>query len=116
MLLFYAIMSLIVLTIAAVATIFDNEVWVSAFCWAVFILNILAIIDSAMSYVNLGDADFRMRKNFRATVIPRDNIESISVAKGCPIRLHLKDGSRVEVPDLGGKGIANSLRAWILAT
>ena len=81
-----------------------------------FFLSIIAIADLMLSYISLGDTEFRMRQNFRTRVIPRENIECVSVAKGCPITLHLSDGGRVELPDLAVQGLGNSLRAWIRAT
>lgn len=115
-LLFITILSLTVLIISVVSTIYENDGWVQATCWAIFALSVIAIVDAALSYIVLGDIDFRMRENFRTTVVSRDSIESVSAAKGCPTRLHLDDGKYVDIPELGAQGIENSLRSWIRAT
>lgn len=116
MLIFVFVLSAIVLIIAAAATIQPSELWVRAFCWAFFVFSLIGIAELFTSYVTLGEQDFRMRKNFRTTIVPRENIASVAVAKGCPTTLLLNDGGKVVVPELGGKGIGNSLRAWIKAT
>jgi len=112
----FAALSVIVLVISIAASIYEPEFWVSAICWSIFVLSIIAIADLISSYITLGDTALRMRRNFRTQVIPRIAIESVSVAKGCPIILHLQGGGQVEVPDLAVRGIGNSLRAWVKAT
>ena len=116
MLLFFVILSAIVLAISIASTIQKSELWVEATCWILFILSLVGIAELRSSYIRLGEVNLRIRKNFRTTVVPRESIESVAVAKGCPTTLLLKNGGRVTVPDLGGRGVDNSIRAWIRAT
>lgn len=115
-LLFLVVLSAIVLLISIVSTVQDTELWVRATCWAIFLSSVVGVVELLSAYVTLDETHFRMRKNFRKTVLPRESIQSVEVAKGCPIMLILKDGGSVTVPELGGQGIDNSLRAWIKAT
>lgn len=116
MLIFFAVLAVIVLGISIYSTAQDSELWVKAVCWGLFFLSLVGLAELFSSFVTLEDESFRMRKNFRVTSIPRADIESVAAAKGCPITLVLQDGSRVDVPDLGGQGIDKSLRAWLKAT
>lgn len=112
----FTALSLAILAISITASTYEPAVWVRAFCWAIFFLSVVAIADLMLSYIDLGETDFRMRQNFRTRVIPKEDIESISAEKGCPLILRLRDGGHVELPDLAIQGIGNSLRAWIRAT
>jgi len=112
----YIVLSLAVLAIAVTSSLSDEVRWITIGCWLIFAVGLLGIVDAALSFVELGDSELRMRKNFRKSVVARSDIKSISVAKGCPISIHLANGSRVEIPDLGGQGLDNSLRSWIRAT
>ena len=112
----YIVFALVVLAIATISVYSSEALWISVVCWSVFAIGVVGIIDAALSFVMLDESELRMRHTFRTNVIPRSEIKSVSVAKGCPIRLQLSDGTRVDVPDLGASGIANSLRAWIGAT
>lgn len=76
----------------------------------------MAIADLMVSLISLGDIEIRIRTNFRTQIIPRGDIESVSAEKGCPITLLLKDGGRIELPDLAVRGVGNSVTAWIRAT
>ena len=108
-------LALIVGTIATVSWKTDEAIWITSCIWIVFVLLLIAIVEVAISFVRLEESEFRMRKNFRLLAISRGDIESVSVAKGCPIILHLKNGDRVDLPDLGYQGLDNSLRSWIHA-
>ena len=115
-LVFFCALSFIVLAISLAASISQTETWILAVCWTIYLLSIVAIADLVFSDVHLDNNELRMRYNFRTRIILRENIESVSVAKGCPIILILKDGGHVSLPDLAVQGIGNSLRAWIRAT
>ena len=116
MLVFTIIITAITLVISVVSTTQGADLWVITVCWGVFFLCLVAIADLLVSFVTLGDKHFRMRRNFRVSEIPRADIQSIAAEKGCPTLLLLHDGSKVEIPELGGQGIANSVRAWLKAT
>ena len=64
--------------------------------------------------IELGENELGITHNFRRSVIPRANIEKATWAKGCGVSLVLKDGSWVQVPDIGlnSQGLCNSVRAW----
>ena len=115
MMLFYVMLALIVLLIATLSIFNGEALWISIACWSFFVVSILAIADAALSYVMLGENKLQMRKNFRKTNVARNDIESVAVAKGCPVTLILKNGKKIEVPSLGANNIGNSLRAWIRA-
>lgn len=111
-----AVLSVITLAISIGVTQQQSEFWITAGCWAIFVVSLVGLAESYSSYVTLGEAGLRMRKNFRTTVVPREHIDSVSAEVGCPTLLMLENGQRVEIPDLGGQHIANSIRAWIRAT
>lgn len=116
MVIFFVIIAAITLGISVASTIYEAKQWVVVVCWGVFLLCLVGIADLLSSYLTLGDEHLKMRKNFRVSEIARADIESIAAEKGCPTLLLLRDGSNVEIPDLGGQSIANSVRAWLNAT
>lgn len=104
-------LALIVGIIAAVSWRSGEATWVTAIISVVFLSLLVGLVEASTSFVKLSDSEFRMRKNFRTIAIPRDDIDAVSVAKGCPISLKLRNGRHVELPDLGYQGLDNSLRA-----
>ena len=113
---FVIALSAVVLAVSIVSSIYEAELWVVLSCWAFFLVCLAGIVELLSSHVTLDESHFRMRKNFRTTVVARDTIASVVAEKGCPITLLLEDGSRIAVPDLGGQSIDNSIRAWAKAT
>jgi hypothetical protein len=116
MLSFYVVLALIVGLISTVSLSNGEALWISVACWGFFAFMVLGVVDAALSFVKLGDNEMQYRQNFRTTTVTRSDIESVEVAKGCPVTLILKDGSHINVPSLGANEIGNSLRAWIHAT
>ena len=101
----------------SIVTYFKAEpAWVTWGCWAFFGFSLLGIADVLTQFVSLGDQELRMRRNLQLKEIPREDIESIAVAKGCPTLLILKDGDKVELPPLDSIAMGNSIRAWLKAT
>ena len=109
-------LSAFLLVLSTVALQNAEPAWVTWSCWAFFAFSLLAITDVLTQFVTLGDTELRLRRNLRLRVIPRENIESIAIAKGCPALLILKDGEKVELPPLDSISMGNSIRAWLKAT
>lgn len=109
------VMALVVLGIAVASLLTDSETWVQIVCWFVFLVGILAVMDTLSFYTTLGDTELQMRRNFRTVVVIRDDIDSVAVAKGCPMLLVLRNGSKIEIPSHGVPGLDNSLRSWVRA-
>lgn len=114
--LFLCLVTIVFLVVSLVAMAQDADWWVSATCWTFFGFSLVGIVELLTSYVILDELHLRIRKNFRLTVLQRAEIETVNVAKGCPVTLTLKDGRYVKIPDLGTRNIGNSLRAWIRST
>ena len=108
--------SAFLLVISVVTVFMEEPAWVVWGCWAFFAISLLGIADVLTQFVNLGDTELRMRRNLRLKVIPREDIESVAVAKGCPTLLILKGGDKVELPPLDSIAMGNSIRAWLKAT
>ena len=108
--------SVLLLAISIVAVAREEPAWVTWTCWALFAFSLLGIADAVTQFLTLGEHELRMRRNLRFKRIPREDIESVSVAKGCPTLLILKDESKVELPPLDSIAMGNSVRAWIKAT
>lgn len=110
---FGCLVAIIFLAVSVVAYIQDSEFWIVAICGVLFVIGLVGIAEIQSSFVILDQSHLRMRKTFRLTVVARDDIESVEVANGCPVTLTLKSGRYITIPDLGPRGIGNSLRAWI---
>ena len=76
-------------------------------------VGVLALLETATSFVDLDESRLLARRTFKTIRIARADIEKIAVAKGCPILVITKNGRKIEMPDLGVRGLDNSLRAWI---
>ena len=77
------------------------------------LIAVLGVIEVSTSYVALDDERLRMRRTFRGHEIGKHEIKSVSAEKGSPTILLLKDGKKLEVPDMGTQSIANSIRSWL---
>ena len=93
----------------------DGVTWISLFFVAFSVLGILAFVETATSYIVIDHSELRMRRTFRRYTVGREEIESVSREKGCPTLLIMRDGRKVEIPDLGLSGVDNSIRAWLRA-
>jgi len=109
---FLSVIAAIVLVIALWTTLSNEALWIRAVCWAIFGLTVLGAVDAATSFVKLGTTCLVYRANFRTREIKRKDIGLVSVEKGCPVTVCLKDGTKIQLPPIGQKGIGNSLRAW----
>lgn len=81
-------------------------------------LAVLAVVELAMTQVELTTTGIAFVKGFRRTFIPRADIESVTWAKGGGVFLKLVDGRSVNLPGVGrtDQGLVNSIRAWLKRT
>lgn len=81
-------------------------------------LAVVAVVELAMTRVELTATGIAYVKSFRRIFIPRTDVESVTWAKGGGVFLKLADGRSVNLPDVGRspQGLANSIRAWLKRT
>lgn len=111
----YGIAPFVLLGISYLSHQYDQPWWVTWGFIGMFLLSVAAIFEVVTDSVSLDRDTLRMRHHFRNTVLKRDDIESVSREKGSPTWLLLKDGRKVEVPDMGVNSIDNSIRSWLRA-
>jgi len=93
----------------------DGFTWISLSFMAFSVIGVLAVLEALTSYVRIDGNVLRLCRTFRQYSVEKAEIETISSAKGCPMLLVMRDGSKLEVPSLGANSIENSLRAWLRA-
>lgn len=93
----------------------DGVTWIFLSFMVFSVLGILAFVETASSYIVIDHSELRMRRTFRSHTVRKEEIESVSRAKGCPTLLIMRDGRKIELPDLGVAGVDNSIRAWLHA-
>lgn len=79
-------------------------------------LGFLAAIETLSSYMKLNKSTLELRSWFKLKMIAKDEIESVTWAKGCPVSIKLKNGTYVPLPGslmLNSQGTVNSIRAWL---
>lgn len=101
--------------IVAAAYVIEGLTWITGLIALMLPIGVAAVIESHTDYLVIHDRAIELRRTFRRSSVDLESIASISNEKGCPVLIVLEDGNKVEVPDLGVSGIANSLRAWLRA-
>ena len=100
--------------VAPIAWLTASDVWIR---WGFLIFALCCFLGAIESYwirVRLKDGRLMVRRLFRVVCYERDMIESVSTAKGCPVRLVLTDGRKCDLPDLNEspRKVCNAITTW----
>ena len=106
----------VVFGVTVIAYIENGTGWMFFAMFAFSVLCLAGFLELFSSSIVLTADALTVRKMFRVTTLRRDEILSVSGEKGCPTMLLTQDGRKIELPDLGVRGIENSLRAWLRAS
>jgi hypothetical protein len=79
------------------------------------VLFLIGLLDVLISRIIINEESLEVVSNFRRRQYPRAAFSSVTWAKGCSVKLILRNGGHVQIPYTvdGGLPMANTLRAWL---
>ena len=94
---------------------FEQERYLSVFITLFSLASAVGIIQSFRIKMTIKDEILTVDSGFRKQTYMKDEINSIHIAKGCPVILMLKDETKVKLPDLNISplGLSNIVSAWL---
>jgi len=89
--------------------------WVALVATALVPFALAGVLDAWLARVELREDAIVIVHNLRRRAIPRDDVQSVSWAKGVPATLALRQGGHVELPPVGPSTpvLAAAVRAWL---
>jgi hypothetical protein len=110
--------ALVIYALTVVAFVVGLGGWYRACFLMLCGFSLLAFLELASTRLTIEGETLSFVKTFRTRVFHREDIDSVTWAKGCGVSIKLADGRWVQLPDLGPspQGLTNTIRAWLKRT